>query len=426
MRVSLLSLGCPKNSVDSENLLAGLLARGATWTEDPEEADIMLVNTCGFIEDAKRESIEEILRLSTLKDGGRKLLVFGCLAERYREELRMTLPEVDAIYGVGQEEEIINYCAGTAPSREGAAPPPAPEGPAAAFSYVKVAEGCDRLCTFCVIPSIRGRFRSLDPDQVLRTAEEKVRAGARELVLVGQDVGGFGRDRKGYGGLPRLLREMASISGDFWIRLLYLYPTSVDDRLLEAIAGEDKVCKYVDMPLQHSERGVLRDMGRGGSRRAHLSLIGRIRDAVPGVAIRTAVIVGFPGEGEREFRGLMDFVEEARFEKLGVFKYSREEGTPAAGMRGQVAEKVKARRMEELMELQAGISLGHNRALVGRRMKVLVEEALPGGGAQGRIYSQAPEIDGVTHIEGRGIEACGFSEVVITAAEHYDLRAALP
>lgn len=430
MNVSLLTLGCPKNTADSENLLRGLLARGIGRAEDPAEADLVLVNTCGFIEDAKRESVEEILRLVRLKDG-RRLLVFGCLAQRYGKELRKEIPEIDALFGVGEEKKIISYCVEAAPlfkgrhemSEKGAAGAASPPAGPAATSYIKVAEGCDKGCSFCVIPSIRGPFRSLEPEGILHEAASRVRAGSRELVLVAQDLTGFGRDLGGYG-LGRLLSDMASISGDFWIRTLYLHPASLDDGLIEAIAGEDKVCKYMDIPFQHSERKVLRAMRRAGSKEQYLELIGRIREAVPGVALRTTVMVGFPGEGEREFRGLLEFVEEARFERLGVFKYSREEGTAASAMRGQVPPRVKERRMEELLELQAGISLEKNLSLVGRPMRALVEEAGEGA-ARGRIYSQAPEIDGLTHITditGGRVAAGSLADIRITGAEHYDLE----
>jgi ribosomal protein S12 methylthiotransferase len=425
MNVSLLTLGCPKNTVDSENLLKGLLSKGIGRTEDPLEADLLIVNTCGFIEDAKRESVEEILRLARLKDG-RRLLVFGCLAERYREELRREIPEIDGLFGVGEEERIITYCVETAPlfrgrrEPEDAAVGAASAGPAAT-SYIKVAEGCDRRCSFCVIPSIRGPFRSLDPEDLLREAESRVTAGSRELVLVAQDLAGFGRDLLGGYGLGRLLRDMASISGDFWIRTLYLYPGSLDDGLLDAIAGEEKVCKYMDIPFQHSEPKVLGAMRRAGSKRQYLELVGRIREAVPGVALRTTVMVGFPGEGEREFRDLLEFVEEARFDRLGVFKYSREEGTAASAMAGQVPARVKEARMEELLELQAGISLEKNHSLVGRPMRALIEEAGEGE-ARGRIYSQAPEIDGATTVRGGGLAVGSFADIRITAAEHYDLE----
>jgi ribosomal protein S12 methylthiotransferase len=419
MNISLLSLGCPKNSVDSDNLMRSLSERGAVCVADPEEAEIMLVNTCGFIEEAKRESIEEILRLARLKSGGRRLLVFGCLAQRYREELKGEIPEIDAIFGVGEEDDILRYCMNGRTSTGDSRPLERAPSPS---SFIKVAEGCDRSCSFCVIPSIRGIFRSRSPEAVLREAEYLVRSGSRELVLVAQDLTGYGKDLRGYG-LSELLRDMASIEGDFWIRLLYLYPTSIDDGLLGVIAAHEKICKYVDMPLQHSEDRVLRSMNRGGSREQYRKLAAAIRRLVPDATLRTTFMVGFPGETEEDFRGLLKFVEESRFDRLGVFKYSREEGTPSASMKGQVAERTKGLRRDRLMRLQAEVSLEKNRALVGRRERALVEE-VEGGTAIGRIPSQAPEIDGLTFVKGKDLKKGDFVDIEITGVCHYDLEGA--
>jgi ribosomal protein S12 methylthiotransferase len=425
MNISLLSLGCPKNSVDSDNLLKGLSDRGVVCTAGPEEADIMLVNTCGFIEEAKRESIGEILRLARLKAGGRRLLVFGCLAQRYGEELKREIPEIDAIFGVGEEDEILRYCTQTGSALEGARPVSGQKAfpQRSVTSYIKVAEGCDRGCSFCVIPSIRGAFRSRSPEAILREADSLVGSGSRELVLIAQDLTGYGKDLRGYG-LCELLRDMASISGEFWIRLLYLYPTSIEDGLLEAVASEEKICRYMDMPLQHSEDGVLRSMRRGGSRQKYRELVEHIRQRVPDVALRTTFMVGFPGESGEDFRGLMEFVEETRFERMGVFKYSKEEGTPSASMRGQVPERTKEMRLDSLMRLQAEVSLEKNRAMVGRKVRALVE-GVEGLTALGRIYSQAPEIDGLTFINGDGLKKGQFVDIEITRADYYDLEGAV-
>ncbi len=415
--LSLISLGCPKNTVDSESLLRALGRRGVRSVSDPAEADIVAVNTCGFIEDAKRESIEEILRLAELRSNGRKLVVFGCLAQRYREELLGEIPEIDAIFGLGEEERIIEYCAGGG-AGAGVDVEGALSGPS---RYLKVSEGCSRRCTYCVIPAIRGPHRSRRPDEILREAESYVGSGSRELVLVAQDITAYGRELKGYG-LPELLREMVSIGGDFWVRLLYLHPGGIDDELLDVIAAEEKICNYIDLPLQHSEDRVLRAMGRaGGTRKQYLKLLGRIRKSVAGVAIRTSFIVGFPGETEHDFHGLVDFVEEAGFERLGVFKYSREEGTRAASMGAQVPEDVKQRRWDELMGLQADISLQKNRSLLGSTLRALVDGVDEGGRALGRIYSQAPDIDGHTVIAG-DVQRGSFADVRITGASDYDLE----
>lgn len=427
MFVSLLSLGCDKNLADSEDLLRGLRKSGMLYTQEAGMADVILVNTCGFIEDAKRESIDGILRLAELKGKGKRLLVMGCLAQRYREELLEEVPEIDAIFGVGEHEEIIRYCKGLQPTSHPNLEPFA-DGPPVLFdgfvAPLKVAEGCDRGCAFCVIPSIRGPLRSRRPENILKEAESLISAGVKELLLVAQDLTGFGKDLGGYG-LRDLLKDIASIGGDFRIRPLYLYPSGVTDDLLQVIGDEKKICKYIDLPLQHSEEKVLRAMGRGGGRDKYLSLISRIRDAVPGATLRTALIVGFPGETGDDFEGLLGFVRQARFERLGVFKYSREETTRAAGMKGQVGRHIKQKRYEAVMGLQAGISLEINKGLVGSRGRVLIESE-EGGTALGRLCSQAPEVDGLTIVrglEGKRASRGGFADVVITRAFDYDLEA---
>ncbi len=418
--VSLISLGCPKNTVDSETLLNGLIRSGVRVSEKPEEADILAVNTCGFIEDAKRESIDEILRLAQLKSNGKKLVVLGCLSQRYGEELRREMPEIDALFGVGEEEKVIEYCTGGKyVAKEDVHLGPGLMKPH--FRYLKVSEGCGRRCSFCVIPSIRGPQRSRRAEEIIREAEGAVRSGAKELILVAQDITGYGGDIK-EAGLPTLLRRMSSIEGDFWIRLLYLHPAGIDDALLETISEEEKIVKYVDVPLQHCEDRILRAMRRaGGTRKQYLKLVARIRKAIPGAALRTAFIVGFPGETEEDFNGLMDFVEEVQFDRLGAFVYSREEGTSAASMPGQVPEEIKKRRWEELMRAQADISLEKNRELVGRTLRSLVDVA-GSGEAAGRIYSQAPEIDGNSIIRGNNLDEGSFVDIKITAASDYDLE----
>lgn len=425
-KVCIVSLGCPKNTVDSESLLRGLGIKGVAITREPAEADVIAVNTCCFIDEAKQESVDEILRLSALRAEGRKLVVFGCMAERFGAELAKELPEVDALFGLGQERRILRYLSGGAP--EVAFPSALPaesarveDGP---HRYLKISEGCSRKCTYCVIPAIRGPMISRNAGDVLVQAGEFVAAGARELVLIAQDITSYGRDLNDVA-LPVLLRRLSAIEGDFWIRLLYLHPDGITDELLGVIAGAKKVCKYIDLPLQHSESRVLKRMGRtGGSHGQYLKLIARIRSAVPGVTLRTSFIVGFPGETEAESEGLMDFVEEAAFERLGVFRYSREEGTPAASMHAQVPEEIKAQRMDFLMNLQADISLGKNKALLGTRARALIEEVSPPGRqARGRLCSQAPEVDGHTVVTGPGLREGEFVNVRITGATDYDLEA---
>jgi ribosomal protein S12 methylthiotransferase len=429
MQVSLLSLGCPKNLADSEALLRGLGRAGVFYTSEPRDADILLVNTCGFIEDARRESVDEILRLAYAKSDGQRLLVFGCLAKRYGDELRREIPEIDALFGVGEEEQIIRFCAGQRPETRVEAGMEWPKIAARGASVpIKVAEGCDRACAFCAIPSIRGGFRSRSPEDILREAEGYVGLGLGELVLVAQDLTAYGKDLGGYG-LADLLKDMASIDGRFRIRPMYLHPSSISDALLDVIGGEVKVCRYVDLPLQHSDERLLALMGRSGSAGGQLELIGRIRSAVPGVTLRTALIVGFPGETEEDFGGLLDFIERARFERLGAFMYSREEGTRAAGMSGQVPEHVRRERFEAVMDLQAEISLESNRALIGRSMTVLVDSvrdeagSVRDGTAVGRLEGQAPGIDGITMIRGGRPAKGDFVDVTITRAFDHDLEA---
>lgn len=407
-KVSIVNLGCPKNLVDSETLLGNLGKEGFVNTPNAEDAELVLVNTCGFIEEAKRESIEEILKLRHLKGEGKKLLVFGCLAKRYGDELKKEIPEIDALWGVGEEEKIVDYCkkaVGSQKRIEDGQKNNEKEGPMSGmgrlgtgpFAYLKVAEGCSRGCTYCVIPDIRGPYRSTEPEKILRKAEEHIASGIRELVLVAQDIGSYGREFGGYT-LVSLLKDMASISGDFWIRLLYLYPTAINDELLSLLSYEHKICKYLDVPLQHSENRILKAMGRAGTRESYTHLIRRIRDAVPGAALRTTFIVGFPGEKDDDFRGLRRFVEQMRFERLGVFVYSKEEGTPAAEMKGTVPKKIKEERRDEIMRIQSRISLDINKTLVGKRFKTIVDET-DGDTIIGRLSSQAPEIDGVVIIE---------------------------
>ena len=423
MKISLITLGCPKNQVDSENLLRDLKEKGISVKESPEEAEILLINTCGFIEDAKKESIDGILNLSKIKNG-KKLLVFGCLSQRYKDELLKEIPEIDAIFGVGEEDKIIEYC------KSVLSPQPAviSQGletednrlPTESYSYLKIAEGCNKRCTFCVIPSIRGSFRSFSPEGILKEAEKKIETGIKELILIAQDITAYGF--KGYR-LSSLLRDITSIKGEFYVRLLYLYPSAINDELLEIVSSEDKIYKYLDIPFQHSEDRILRLMGRSGTKKEYLKLIRKIRRAIPGVALRTTFIVGFPEEREDDFLNLMDFIEEVRFDRLGVFKYSKEEGTSAYSMKGQLPQELKDRRFDEIMRVQAEISLEKNKELVGKRFRAIVDE-VDGKTAIGRIYSQAPEIDGITFVEwtkGQKLPDT-FVNIEITDALDYDLK----
>ncbi len=424
-RISIITLGCPKNLVDSENLRERLFDEGFIYTEDLEKAQVILVNTCGFIEEAKRESIEEILRLKEFKKDGKKLLVFGCLAKRYKKELSREIPEIDALFGVLEEERIIEYCRtfrneGYETSLE-EFDLPRIDDCTNSYKYLKIAEGCNRGCTFCVIPSIRGRFRSFSPDEILKRAESYISSGTKELILVAQDLVSYGKEFKGYD-LSALLKDLTSIDGDFWVRLLYLYPNSINKRLIEIVAGKEKVCKYLDIPLQHSEGRILRAMGRRGGRDEYRRLIKDIREAVSGVTLRTTMMVGFPGETEEEFKGLKSFIEEMEFDRLGVFTYSREEGTVASRLRGHVPRNIKEKRRQELMSLQSRISLRKNLALLGNIYRVLIDE-INEGLAIARLPSQAPEIDGVVIInDSDGLRPGEFVNICVKEAFDYDLK----
>ncbi len=431
------TLGCPKNSVDSEELYTMLTAGGLSPVERAEGADLVLVNTCGFIEEAKRESIEEILGILERRPPGQRLVVFGCLVQRYMAELRRELPEVDAFFGVDSLDELLDFC--RAGARDRAAGPSPEAGRTTPYAYLKIADGCDRACSFCAIPGIRGGYRSVPPETLLKRAEALIGSGVRELILVAQDTTSYGREFGGYG-LTDLIREITSIDGEFWLRLLYLYPTAIEDELLELVSTDEKVCRYMEIPLQHSEERLLRLMRRAGSRERFAALVRRIREVIPDVTIRTTFIVGFPTESDDEFRALLEFAGETGFERLGAFKYSREEGTPSYHLDGQIPEGVKQRRYHELMAQQAAVSLGKNLSMVGRTVRVLVDDVQEGV-AFCRYEGQAPEIDGVVMVklppsaqssgEDRsvsdrgGCRAGAFLDVRITDAYDYDLEGEL-
>jgi ribosomal protein S12 methylthiotransferase len=417
---TVITLGCPKNTVDSRQLINELTAEGFFYVEEFKKADFVLINTCCFINDAKEESIDEILTAAKFKTD-RKLIVFGCLSKRYGDELKKEIPEIDAVFGVNQSEKIINYIR---QFREGSntiiqdfqytAEPPS-------YRYVKIAEGCSRRCSFCVIPEVRGYFRSIKPEKILKEAEDFVNSGIKELILVAQDITQYGKEWNGYN-LTSLINDLCSISGDFWIRLLYLYPTDINQDLIKAVAEQEKVVKYLDIPMQHSEERILRLMGRRGTRKEYIKKIKQIREAIPGVTLRSTFIVGFPTETEDEFQRLVDFIEEVQFDRLGVFKYSREEGTKAYNLKGQIPENVKNRRLDEIMSRQAVISLEKNRALTGKKYPALIDY-VDADMAIARLYCHAPEIDGVVILENTSdLKAGEKVKVLITEAYEYDLK----
>jgi ribosomal protein S12 methylthiotransferase len=433
--VGMVSLGCPKNLVDGEVMLGRLEQSGHRVVAEPGVADVLVVNTCAFIDRAKQESVDAVLEMAREKTEGRarRLVVTGCLAQRYDAELRREVPEIDATLGTGQVEEIVRAVDGEATSLE-----EAPEGPptwvydhtvprvlatSPWLAYVKISEGCDYTCSFCIIPTLRGRHRSRGVEDIVAEVRALVGRGVREVVLVAQDSTRFGLDHGVRDGLAYLLRRLGRVEGLRWIRVMYAYPQTLSDPILDVIASEEKVVKYLDIPLQHASLPVLKRMKRPTGRGHLLGMIERIRDRVPGVAIRTSFIVGFPGETADDFARLLDFVRAARFDNVGVFTYSDEEGTSSHHLRGRVPTRVKEARRRRLMALQKGISTRRNRARVGERIEVLVEGTHPDTDLllRGRAATQAPEIDGQVIINDGTAATGAFVTVEITEAHPYDL-----
>ncbi len=432
------TLGCPKNRVDSEVMLGTLDQAGYVLVPDPKKAEIIVVNTCGFIEAAKEESIQAVLELAEMKRVGRckKLVVAGCLTQRYPAKLARELPEVDHFVGTGAYQEIARVV-GEAQAKRIVVPDPDFVHSATTprvnslpshTAYLKISEGCDHACAFCIIPKLRGGQRSRTVDDILAEAAALAAQGTVEVSLIAQDLTAYGYDLPGKIRLHHLLPELCQVDGIRWIRLHYAYPRDFPDALIEVMAREVKIAKYLDMPLQHSSDRLLRSMKRGRSSRFMRDLLARLRERVPGIAMRTALIVGLPGETEEDFQNLLSFVEEQWFERLGVFEYSREEGTAAAEMAEQVPEKLKRARFEAVMERQRLIARAHQAASVGRRLEVLVEGASEETEhlLVGRHAQQAPEIDGVTYLNAfEGTEAVAYPgemvTVEITEAGDYDL-----
>jgi ribosomal protein S12 methylthiotransferase len=428
MKIGMVSLGCPKNLVDSEVMLGLAQEQGHQLTRDAADADVLIVNTCAFIDKAKQESIDTILEMAEHKKTGacKRLVVTGCLAERYRDELREQIPEIDAILGTGEVPQIVDAIGirdsgfgtrvipllrangepvGTADQR----PSTQDQGPSYLYdastprllatprhyAYVKIAEGCDYKCAFCIIPTLRGKYRSRTHESIVAEAERLAANGVKELLLISQDTTFYGIDRGERGALARLLRALNQIDGLEWIRMLYLYPTTITDDVLEAMAESSKVCKYVDLPLQHASDRVLKRMKRPGTRAGYERLLGRIRERVPGVTLRTTFIVGFPGETDEDYAELESFVESVGFDHVGVFTYSHEEGTSAHGLEDDVPAAVKKRRQAGLMRLQRRLVERAQRLRIGSQVRILVD----GPSAEhdlvlrGRMQGQAPEID---------------------------------
>lgn len=434
--VAFVSLGCDKNLVDSENMLGILHQGGYTLTGDESLADVLVVNTCCFIEDAKKESIENILEVAKYKEHGncKALIVTGCMAQRYKQEILDEIPEVDALIGTTSYDKIVEVVDKVLNEkgvktqhfdildREMLEEMPRILTTAGYFAYVKIAEGCDNHCTYCIIPKLRGKYRSRQMNSIKREVEKLAQDGVSEIILVAQDTTRYGSDLQNTS-LAKLIREISAVSGIEWIRVLYCYPEGITDELIEEIKTNPKVCKYLDMPIQHASNNVLKRMARKSTTEYLKEVLNKLRTEIPEIAIRTTLIVGFPGETEEDFKIVCDFVSEMQFDRLGVFTYSQEEDTPAAGFEDQVEESVKQKRKEVLMALQHGISEKLTHQKIGKTMEVIIEGKLTDENVYiGRSYQDAPDIDGQVFIEYSGQLISGdYVSVHIVDANDYDL-----
>lgn len=435
MNILFISLGCDKNLVDTEVMLGLLASRGYEMTDDEEQADIVVINTCCFIHDAKEESIQNILEMAELKKDGRikALIVTGCLAQRYRQEILDEIPEVDEVLGTTAYDKILDAVDEALSGRHSvilsdleALPLPDTKRLVTTgghFAYLKIAEGCDKHCTYCIIPKIRGEFRSVPMERLIREAQELADQGVKELILVAQETTLYGKDLYGEKSLHRLLRELCKISGLRWIRILYCYPEEIYDDLIQTIKEEPKICNYLDLPIQHASDRILKRMGRRTSKQELVDIIGKLRSEIPDICLRTTLITGFPGETQEQHEELMDFIDEMEFERLGVFTYSPEEDTPAAVMPDQIDEEVKLDRQAELMELQQEIAFDNAQEMIGREVLVMVEGKVADENAYvGRTYRDAPNVDGLIFINtDEELLSGDFARVKVTGAVDYDL-----
>ena len=435
MNILFVSLGCDKNLVDTEMMLGMLREKGYSFTDDEAEADIAVVNTCCFIGDAKEESINTLLELSELKKEGRLkcLIAAGCLAQRYQEEIRKEIPEVDALVGTMAIDEITAAIEEALAGRGGAhyrdlnSPPVVRRDRVVTtgghFAYLKIAEGCNKRCTYCIIPKVRGDYRSVPMEELAAQAEELAEKGVRELILVAQETTLYGVDLYGKKSLPKLLRRLAEISGIFWIRLLYCYPEEITEELIQVMADEPKICHYLDIPIQHASDEVLRRMGRRTDQEELRQWIGRLRERIPDICIRTTLISGFPGETQEDYEELYRFVNEMEFDRLGVFPYSQEEDTAAAELPDQVEEALKKSRRDELMELQQAIAFEKAEEMVGRVLNVMVEGKVADEDVYvTRTYRDAPNVDGYLFLNTTASLMTGdFVKVLVTDSNEYDL-----
>ena len=435
MKILFISLGCDKNLVDTEVMLGLLASRGYEMTDDETQADIIVINTCCFIHDAKEESIQNILEMAEYKKTGqvKALIVTGCLAERYRQEIIDEIPEVDEVLGTTAYDQILDAVDAALEGRHSvilsdpdALPLPDTKRLVTTgghFAYLKIAEGCDKHCTYCIIPKIRGNFRSVPMERLLKEAEELAEQGVKELILVAQETTLYGKDLYGEKSLHKLVKELCKISGIRWIRILYCYPEEITDELIQVMKEEPKVCHYLALPIQHANDTILKRMGRRTSKQELIDIVGRLRREIPDICLRTTLITGFPGETEEQHEELMDFVDEMEFDRLGVFTYSPEEDTPAASMPDQIDEEVKEERQAELMELQQDIAFDNAQDMVGREVLVMIEGKVADENAYvGRTYRDAPNVDGLIFINtDEELLSGDFARVKVTGAVDYDL-----
>jgi ribosomal protein S12 methylthiotransferase len=439
-RVFFISLGCDKNLVDSEQMIGLLQKRGYTMTDSEEDADIIVVNTCCFIGDAKEESINTIIEMGAT---GKKLIVCGCLAQRYEDEIKRQLPEVDAIVGTTSIDAIADAADEVMSETPSQKPEAGPfihtasidryvyltgnrELPGVVSASLKIADGCNKNCSYCVIPKVRGHYRSVPMEDIISDAEDLAGRGVKELILIAQETTVYGTDIYGRKALPELLHRLCEIQGPEWIRLMYCYPEEITDELIECMASEPKICHYLDMPIQHCSDRILKLMGRKTYKKELVNIIRKLRKRLPDIALRTTLISGFPTESEEEHRELVDFVSKMRFDRLGDFTYSREEGTKAAGMKGQIHHATKKRRQREVMEAQQRIAFENEASLAGKHMRVMIEGRIDGDVYVARSFRDAPDIDGYVYMENagkRGFMSGDMTDVIITGSRGYDLLA---
>ena len=435
MNILFISLGCDKNLVDSEVMLGLLDKKGYKIVDEESEADVIVINTCGFINDAKEESVQTILEMAEYKKEGRlkALIVTGCLAQRYQQEILDEIPEVDAVLGTTSYDKITEAVEealtgnGHVEVTDINALPLVDEKRLVTtgghFAYLKIAEGCDKHCTYCIIPKLRGNYRSVPMERLIKEAEDLAEQGVKELILVAQETTVYGQDIYGEKSLHKLLKELCKISGIRWIRILYCYPEEIDDNLIQAIKEEPKICHYLDLPIQHASDEILKRMGRRTSKEQLVEIIGKLRSEIPDIALRTTLITGFPGESEANHEELMEFVDEMEFDRLGVFTYSPEEDTPAADMPEQIEESVKEDRQAEFMELQQDIAFDKAEDMVGSEVLMMVEGKVADENVYvGRTYKDAPNVDGLIFVHTDAELITGdFAKVKVTSALEYDL-----